>query len=189
MSRGIRVRFINIVMLCFIFAVTGMYITGCGDSDNVAEKDQSVQDESPKASKQSSAAEAVPLKMGESGKTETFEMSVISVNKPTQWTKSPRANYEYVVVAFMVKNLSGKAASISAGDFSCVENESGMRTSWERSTGIKADPDTFGAETIEPGNQFSGSVIFSLPVAMKTTECHYTKGYNPKPSLKFQINK
>jgi hypothetical protein len=135
------------------------------------------------------AAESSPIKMGEAAQTDTFKIVVTSVKKATGWTKSPPANFEYVIVALQITNISGKNRSISASDFGCVKDDSGNRASWENYTGVKTDPDTFGAKEIEPGQQFSGSVIFALPIEMKTTELHYTKGYSAKPNLRFEITK
>jgi hypothetical protein len=134
-------------------------------------------------------ADASALQTGEPGRSDPFEIRVTKVEKATGWTKEPPAGHEYVVVAVEVKNLSGESKSIGAGSFGMVRDDSGTRASWEPSTGIETDPDTFGGADIAPGETIAGSLIFAIPTAMSETELHYTVGYSLKPALRFAIRK
>lgn len=129
------------------------------------------------------------LRVGEAGRTDTFEITVTSSGKASEWTKDPPAGMEYIVVAVQVTNISDEEASISASDFGCVKDADGTRASWENYTGIVTDPETFGAADIAPGETFSGSLIFAIPAEMSATELHYTQGFSAEPDLRFAITK
>jgi len=135
------------------------------------------------------AADAPALKVGEAGRSGAFEIVVSGVKKAAEWTRNPPAGHEYIVVAVQVTNISREEESLGASAFGCVQDDEGNRASWERTTGIKTDPATFGAADIAPGGRFAGSLIFAIPVGMSATELHYTEGYALKPALRFQIRK
>lgn len=183
-----RLHVHSIIAIVMVVILSSFAVTGC---DQVAQKAApgSTASESTAPKSTAQPVEASALKLGVAGRTDTFEMSVTSVVKPTEWTKDPPAGQEYIVVAVQVTNISGEEASISASDFGCVKDESGNRGSWENYTGIKTDPDTFGGADIAPGDTFEGSLIFTIPVDMSVTELHYTKGYALKPNLRFEIRK
>ncbi|MFN2238527.1 MAG: DUF4352 domain-containing protein [Thermoanaerobaculia bacterium] len=140
-------------------------------------------------SAEAAPAEAPALQPGEPGRSDPFEIRVMAVEKASGWTREPPADHEYVVVAIQVKNVSNETESIGAGSFGMVQDDSGNRASWEPSTGIKTDPETFGGTDIEPGESFEGSLIFAIPIVMERTELHYTVGYSLEPALRFEIRK
>ncbi|MHB1356805.1 MAG: DUF4352 domain-containing protein [Anaerolineae bacterium] len=183
-----RLHMHSIITIVMVVILSSFAVTGC---DQVVQKATPVSTESKTTAPKSTAqpVEASALKLGESGRTDTFEITVTSVVKPTEWTKDVPAGHEYIVVTIQVTNITKEEASISASDFGCVKDESGNRGSWENYTGIKTEPDTFGGEDITPGDTFAGSLIFAIPVDMSVTELHYTKGYALKPNLRFEITK
>lgn len=178
------------VLIPAALLVVGVIAWGCGR--------EVVQSEAGAPAPNVSAGTAAPapqpaaasaLQPGEPGRSDPFEIRVTSVEKATGWTREPPAGHEYVVVAVEVKNLSGETESIGAGSFGMVRDDAGNRASWERSTGIKTDPDSFGGADIAPGATFAGSLIFAIPTAMSETELHYTVGYSLTPALRFAIRK
>lgn len=171
------------LMLAFVI------VAGCGQE--AAEPEAGVPSNVSAESAESSLplAEASALQPGEPGRSDPFEIRVTNVEKATGWTKDPPSGHEYVVVALEVKNISGETESIGAGSFGMVRDDSGTRASWEPSTGIKTDPDTFGSADIAPGESFAGSLIFAIPTTMSETELHYTVGYSLTPALRFAITK
>lgn len=115
--------------------------------------------------------------LGEVAKGEDLEITITKVEKARDWINGPKEGREYVVVSFRVKNISGEEQSIGASDFQYVVNETGSREAYERTTGVQADPDTFGGETILPGETFEGSLVYGMPVEMRDIEMHYLKSY------------
>ncbi|HNV71532.1 MAG TPA: DUF4352 domain-containing protein [Candidatus Ozemobacteraceae bacterium] len=140
-----------------------------------------------KAETPAKPAEAPLLTVGQPGRNGAFEITLTGVEKPTKWINAPKAGRQYIVVKLKITNVSDQTKSIGAGSFGCVDDANGNRGSYERSTGIQTTPDTFGATEIKPGESFEGSIIFSIPVDMNTTELHYTVGYALKPNLRFEV--
>lgn len=134
------------------------------------------------------AADAA-LGVGEAGKTDELQITITSAFKAADWINSPKEGYEYVVVSIHAKNISSEEKSISAGDFQFMNEEVGHNEGYARSTGVKADPETFGAETIDPGESFEGSIVFAMPKSMNRVELKYMEGYDPKPLLVFEFDK
>ena len=134
------------------------------------------------------AADSV-LGVGEAGKTEELEITITRAFKATDWINSPKEGYEYVVVSIHAKNISSEEKSVSAGDFQFMNEEIGHNECYARSTGVKADPRTFGAETMGPGESFEGSIVFAMPKSMDRVKLNYMEGYNPKPLLVFEFEK
>lgn len=129
------------------------------------------------------------LQIGEAGQTDTFEITVTDVQKPDSWVKSLADGREYVIVAIKVKNISQAEESIGVSDFQYVVDDDGDRESYENYSGVKTDPDTFGAASIAPGDTFEGSIVYSMPIDMNQIELHYIKGYTLEPDLAFVFNK
>lgn len=170
----------GVLLLAFVI------VAGCGQE---AAESEALDASAEAAESSPPPAEASALQPGESGRSDPFEIRVTNVRNATGWTKDPPAGHEYVVVALEVKNISGETESIGAGSFGMVRDDSGTRASWEPSTGIKTEPDTFGGADIGPGESFEGSLIFAIPTEMSETELHYTIGYSLTPALRFAIRK
>lgn len=129
------------------------------------------------------------LGVGETGKTEELEITITSVLKAADWINSPKEGYEYVVVSIHAKNISSEEKGIGAGDFQFMNEEIGHNECYARSTGVKAAPKTFGAEYMDPGESFEGSIVFAMPKSMDRVKLNYMEGYNPKPLLVFEFDK
>jgi hypothetical protein len=125
--------------------------------------------------------------IGEAGRTDNLEIMITKVEKAAEWINGPPEGREYVVVSFKVTNISKEKQSIGADDFQYVRDESGSRESYARTTGVKADPDTFGATDIEPVESFEGSLVYAMPIDMGHIELHYLESY--KTALKFEFDK
>lgn len=133
--------------------------------------------------------ETAALKIGETGTTDTFEITVTSATKATEWINSPEAGSEYVVVTIKAKNISKEENSISVSDFQYLNKETGSRQAYARTTGTKTDKATFSAPDIAPGATFEGSIVYAVPVSMNQIELHYIVGKNPTPKLRFEFSK
>lgn len=181
MSKLTKKYFTNPVALIATMLSLAFVTAGCGQNT------QETKSVSSKSKISGPAVEALALKLGKPGRTDTFEILVSGVEKATAWSKNPPAGYKYIIVKVQITNISKEEASIGAGDFGCVQDEKGNRASWENYTGIKTDPDTFGSTDIAPGHRFAGSLIFAIPNDMNQTELHYTVGYSLKPDLRFEI--
>lgn len=92
-----------------------------------------------------------------------------------------------MVVSLKITNISNEEQSIGANDFQYVRDESGSRESYARTTGVKADPDTFGGTDIKPGESFEGSLVYAMPIDMGHIELHYLESY--QTALRFEFNK
>lgn len=173
-SKNMKILIAVLTILLLSFTVAG-----CG------EKNENGEPQTPASNK---TADKI-YQIGETGKTDNLEITITKVEKAAEWVNSPAEGNEYVVVAIKVTNISKEEQDIGASDFQYVADESGRRASGESFTGVKADPDTFGAETIAPGDSFEGSLVYSIPIAMNHAELHYIEGYNPEPALKFEFDK
>lgn len=156
--------------------------SGCGDAQPKSG------DNSKQAVKSLKPAEAPLLALGQIGRSDAFEIAVTGVEKPTEWTKTPPAGMQYIVVKIKVVNISDKPEMITKSQFGCVNDETGNRGSYEAYTGIKTNPGDFSSESIKPGDSNFGSIIYTIPSTMTKTELHYTIGYALKPNLRFEIN-
>jgi len=125
--------------------------------------------------------------LGEVAIGEGLEITITKAEKASEWINGPKEGREYVVVSFRVKNISGEEQSIGASDFQYVVNDTGSREAYERTTGVQADPDTFGGETILPGETFEGSLVYGMPIEMRDIEMHYLKSY--QTALRFAFEK
>lgn len=135
------------------------------------------------------AAQPPVMGIGETGKTETLEITISGVTKATEWTKTPKEGYEYVLVAIRVTNVAGEKQGISAGDFQFFNEDLGHKDGYSRTTGIKADPKVFYSADVEPGETFEGTLVFAMPKDMQKVEMEYREGYDPKPLLHFAFDK
>ena len=130
------------------------------------------------------------LQIGQAGRTNIFEVTLTAAVKDTSRNQDPKEVNEYVVLAFRMKNISNEESSVSASDFQYVGDD-GYRKAWAPYSGVKIDsfPDTFGAETISPGEVFEGSIVYLIPKRMKKIEMHYIKGWKKEADLKFIFHK
>ena len=112
---------------------------------------------------------------------------ITKVEKAAEWINSPAEGREYVIVSFKVTNISKEKQSIGANDFQYVRDESGSREGHKVLTGVKADPDTFGAADIASGENFEGSLVYAMPIDMGHIELHYLENY--KTALRFEFDK
>jgi hypothetical protein len=135
------------------------------------------------------SAQEAPLGIGETGKTDTLEITITGVTKATEWTKTPKEGYEYVLVAIRVTNVTGEEQGISAGDFQFFNEDLGHKDCYSRTTGVKADPEVFYSGDIPPGETFEGTLVFAMPKTMGQVEMEYREGYAPKPQLLFAFEK
>jgi hypothetical protein len=135
------------------------------------------------------SAQDDPLGLGETGKTDTLEITITGVTKATEWTKTPKDGYEYVLVAVRATNISGEEQGINAGDFQFFNEDLGHKDGYSRTTGVKADPKVFYSADIEPGETFEGTIVFAMPKTMRQVEMEYREGYAPKPLLFFAFEK
>lgn len=125
--------------------------------------------------------------IGEAGSTDKLEIMITKVEKAAEWINSPAEGREYVVVSIKVTNITKEEQSIGAGDFQYVRDENGSRESYARTTGVKANPDTFGAADIAAGESFEGSLVYAMPVEMRHIKLHYLENY--QTALRFEFDK
>jgi hypothetical protein len=177
-KRNNRIR-VSICVLGFILVL--FTLSGC------AERGEEKTGNSAPPSPAATPAKEQVYPIGEAGRTDNLEIMITKAEKAAEWINSPAEGREYVVVSFKVTNISKENQSIGADDFQYVRDESGSRESYARTTGVKADPDTFGAADIEPGESFEGSLVYAMPVDMGHIELHYLESY--KTALKFEFDK
>lgn len=178
LKQNIRIKVsISALSILLIFFT----LSGCAEQGK--EKARSSEPPSPAAT----PAEEQIYPIGEAGRTDNLEIMITKAEKAAEWINSPAEGREYVVVSFKVTNISKEKQSIGADDFQYVRDESGSRESYARTTGVKADPDTFGAADIEPGESFEGSLVYAMPIDMGHIELHYLESY--KTALKFEFDK
>ena len=165
------------------------------DKGQTAEAVKSVEvlavNEPPEASAPLNEEDAKFLHLGQAGRTDNFEITLTAVAKASYWTKDKKEDEEYVVVAIRVVNISNEEKSIGANDFQWVDSQ-GYRNGIENYSGVKTEesmPDTFGAQTLSPGDSFEGSMVYLIPKSMSRVEFHYLKGYSLKPDLQFLVHK
>ncbi|MBU7006556.1 DUF4352 domain-containing protein [Phosphitispora fastidiosa] len=156
-------------------------LAGC--DEKAAEKGADTQSQSPAAVQTEERA----YQIGEPGGTDELEIAVTKAEKAAEWINSPPEGREYVIVSFKVTNISKEEQSIGADDFQYVVGDSGAREAYARTTGVKTDPDTFGAASMAPGESFEGSLVYAMPVEMSHIELHYLKNY--QTALRFEFDK
>lgn len=147
--------------------------------------------EQPEASAPMNEEDAKFLHLGQAGRTDNFEITLTAVAKASYWTKDKKEDEEFVVVAIRVVNISNEEKSIGANDFQWVDSQ-GYRHGIENYSGVETSesmPDTFGAQTLSPGDSFEGSMVYLIPKNMSRIEFHYLKGYSLKPDLQFLFHK
>ena len=167
--------------MCFGLYACAFYIVGlCGERRRKARK-------SVVPSPAATSAEEEVYPIGEAGRTDNLEIMITKAEKAAEWINGPPEGREYVVVSFKVTNISKEKQSIGANDFQYVRDESGSRESYARTTGVNADPDTFGGADIEPGESFEGSLVYAMPIDMSHIELHYLESY--RTALKFEFDK
>lgn len=168
----------SIIRTVFIITMIMMVCTlsGCNKNNSNEAGSDAVQPE-----------EKAALQIGEAGKTDTFEIAVTDVKRATEWTKDLDEGREYVIVAIKATNISKEEDCISAADFQYLGPDG--KECLEQYSGVKTDPDTFGAEDIAPGDTFEGSIVFSMPIDMTQIELHYIEGYSKNPNLVFMFSK
>lgn len=165
-------RIIAIVLMLLILNS----LTGCNNKEN----------ESVDVTE--AAEDTAVLGVGETGKTENFSITITKVEKAKKWINSPPEGKEYVVVSFKFTNTSSEEQSISESYFQYVDAQ-GNRNAPARTTGIEAEPATFGGASIGAGDSFEGSIIYDIPIDLSMVELHYLEGYNPDPLLIYQFSK
>jgi predicted small lipoprotein YifL len=169
-------------LVCGLSLLLALFtLAGCGEK--TAEKGANIQSQPP-AAKQ---AEERVYQIGEAGSTDALEITITKVEKAAEWINSPAEGREYVIVSFRITNLSKEEQSVGAGDFQYVASDTGSRDAFARTTGVEANPDTFGAADIAPGESFEGSLVYAMPVEMSHIELHYIKSYST--ALKFEFDK
>lgn len=51
------------------------------------------------------------------------------------------------------------------------------------------EPDTFGAEDIEIGQTFNGTIVYLMPESMKEVELWFRESYTTTPDAAFKFSK
>lgn len=167
----------------FSLLIVLMAISGCGEKEDIKVEGNETQTFSVEQT------ESPALQIGQAGKTDTLEITVTKAEKALEWINATAEGREYVVVAFKISNISKEEQSVGAGDFQYINDESGSREAYARATGVKAEPKTFGAADIAPGDTFEGSLVYAVPVKQNRIELHYIKRLSAKPALRFEFNK
>ncbi len=126
------------LVLALVFALAALAACGAKDAKSA---------ESP-ASSAAPAKEAKALALGEAGRTDELEITVTKAEKAAEWINGPPEGHVYIVVSFKITNISKEEQSVAASDFQYVKD--GMRESYERTTGVKADPTRSAARTSRP---------------------------------------
>lgn len=170
---------VSICVVGFILALSTL--SGC------AEKGEEKAGNSTPPSPAATPAKEQVYSIGEAGRTDNLEIMITKVEKAAEWINSPAEGREYVIVSFKVTNISKEKQSIGANDFQYVRDESGSREGHKVLTGVKADPDTFGAADIASGENFEGSLVYAMPIDMGHIELHYLENY--KTALRFEFDK
>ena len=170
---------VSICVVGFILALSTL--SGC------AEKGEEKAGNSTPPSPAVTPAKEQVYSIGEAGRTDNLEIMITKVEKAAEWINSPAEGREYVIVSFKVTNISKEKQSIGANDFQYVRDESGSREGHKVLTGVKADPDTFGAADIASGENFEGSLVYAMPIDMGHIELHYLENY--KTALRFEFDK
>lgn len=130
------------------------------------------------------------LGIGESGKAEEFEVSIVKVSKPTEWKFPPKEGTEYIAVEIQAKNISSEEASIAQGDFQYMGSDGYMHGRYaDTYSGFGVTPNTFGAEKVKPGETFNGTIVYDMPKDMETVEMWYRESYTTTPDVLFKFSK
>lgn len=159
------------------FLLMAVLLTGCGETQG-----------QPSADPGSAAGQITKVyRLGETGKTDELEITVTKAQRAKEWTKTPKEGLEYVVVFIRAKNISGEEQSITGNQFGFVMDEAGNRGSYETYTGVPVDLGYSG--TMAPGESVEINLVYAMPADMSRIEFHYTEGYAPEPTLRFEFNK
>jgi hypothetical protein len=131
--------------------------------------------------------------IGETARTDTFEITVTDVQKAKDWIISPDKGYEYVFVYFRIKNVSKKKQSISQNRFQYVKDGKSKGAPERSTTGIKtssgAEAD-WPFEDIAPGDSVEASAVYAIPTSMSRVTLIYHESLTAgSPQLKFGFNK
>lgn len=138
----------------------------------------------------SEANKTIYYGIGEYAKTEHYEVAIVKVTKPTEWKFEPEEGKEYVAVEISIKNISDEDGSVSNSDFQYVGEDGKLHGRYpDTYSGFGVEPDTFGAEDVEIGQTFNGTIVYLMPESMKEVELWYREGYTTTPDAAFKFSK
>lgn len=168
---------IFLIAFCIIMIFA---LVGCGRKPNVDEN----------MGKQEEQQKDKVYGIGEYAKTEHYEVAIAKVTKPTKWKFEPEEGKEYVAVEISIKNISDEDGSVKQSDFQYMGEGEKLHGRYpDTYSGFDVTPETFGAEDLEIGQTFNGTIIYLLPKSMTEVELWYREGYTTKPDATFKFSK
>ena len=182
-------KMLLIALLLFVLILT---VSACGNDDNDVNKATSENTESFESSGKNQPKETTDkaYEIGEYAKTEHYEVSIVKVTKPTEWKFEPEEGKEYVAVEISIKNISDEDGSVSNSDFQYVGEDGKLHGRYpDTYSGFGVEPDIFGAEDVEIGQTFNGTIVYLMPESMKEVKLWYREGYTTTPDATFKFSK
>lgn len=173
-----------LIMSCLVIVFV---LTACGkesgENTQVGEEQELIQQ------KEQTDEEKV-YGIGEYAKTGDYEVAIVKVTKPTEWVFEPEEGKEYVAIEISVKNISDEDGSVGQSSFQYKGEDGTLHGRYANTySGFGVEPDTFGAEDIEIGQTFNGTIVYLMPKSMEEVELWYREGYTSTPDITFKFSK
>lgn len=183
---------IIVVCLLVVAIVLGVIIMniigGKEKGNNISDKGSITSKETKKETKSSEKGKVYGL--GEYVKTEHYEVAIVKVTKPTKWRDEPEEGKEYVAVEISVKNISDEDGAVSQSEFQYKGEDGKLHGRYPNTfSGFDVEPETFGAEDLEIGQTFNGTIVYLLPKNMTEVELWYRESYTTTPDAAFKFSK
>lgn len=141
-------------------------------------EDAPVEEEDPTAEEEAPADAGIgtPVEVGDLSLTVTdVETGVASVGDP-MW--DTQANGEFVIVSFTITNNGSSPESIFSNDFMLL-NDAGAE--FATSSDAWHVEDNLSWEEINPGNSFTGVLVYDVPAGTSVTGLEVTVGWFSSP--------
>ena len=179
-------------LIILLLLALALSLTACGGDggSKTSSESPSPAESSKTSSDEARSDETIYYSIGEYAKTEHYEVAIVKVTKPTEWKFKPEEGKEYVAVEISVKNISDENGSVKQSGFQYKGEDGKLHGRYpDTYSGFGVEPDTFGAEDIEIGQTFNGTIVYLMPESMKEVELWFRESYTTTPDAAFKFSK
>lgn len=126
------------------------------------------------------------MQAGQPVEYENLQITLLSLKRVSEFTKTPDEGQGYAVLRFRVKNIGQEEESARiSGDLQWRDQVSGYREGTESYTGVKLNnPKEYN---LAPGEQGEYEDVYMFPLNLTNAEFHYLDGYDPKEKARWDM--
>jgi hypothetical protein len=173
------------VGLLFV-AGLGLGLIGCKPSSS---EGQGKPAEEPKTTPSETAlaeSQALLLRAGQAAAYEGLEITLLSLTRATEFSKTPPEGQGYAVLRFKVRNTGAEEkSSMVGGDLQWAETASGRRNGPESYTGVPTESSM--DFRLAPGAEAVYEEVYLIPKELAEVELHYVPGLDPKEKARWMM--